>query len=271
MLVDNTSGTSGETGHVICINGTWNDTLSAYTLGMYFDETKIEIIGVILQGTVVDFPGQGDWRIMTWGATSGYLQALAIFDFSHPVYLPPDSGTLFKVVVSIKEDASNGPTALDLAAQGCYFINKSTFSIYPDLVDGVLTISGGNNPPTAPGNPNPANHATDVSVNAVFSWTASGDPDPGDTVTYDVYFETTTPPTTKVSSNQSVTTYDPGTMNYDTKYYWQIIAWDNHNASNSSLIWDFTTASPVTCTLEQPVQHQKSVPTRATPRMIREH
>jgi PKD repeat protein len=271
MLVDNTSGTAGETGHVICINGTWNDTLSAYTLGMYFDETKIEIIDVILQDTVVDFPGQGDWHIMTWGATSGYLQALAIFDFSHPVYLPPGSGTLFKVVVSIKEDASNGPTALDLAAQGCYFINKSAFSIYPNLVDGVLTISGGNNLPTAPGNPNPANHATDVSVNAVLSWTASGDPDPGDTVTYDVYFGTTTPPTTKVSSNQSVTTYDPGTMNYDTKYYWQIIAWDNHNASNSSLIWDFTTASPVTCTLEQPVHHQKSVPTRATPRMIQEH
>jgi parallel beta-helix repeat protein len=98
-----------------------------------------------------------------------------------------------------------------------------------------------NRAPYVPSDPNPANGTTSVSITADLSWTG-GDPDPGDTVTYDVFFGTTNPPTTKVSANQSGTTYDPGTMNYYTHYYWKIVAWDNHGASASSPIWDFTTA-----------------------------
>ncbi len=96
-----------------------------------------------------------------------------------------------------------------------------------------------NQPPYIPSNPDPPNHATDVDINADLSWTG-GDPDPGDTVTYDVYFGTVSPPP-KVESNQSETTYDPGTMSHDTTYYWQIIAWDSHGVSSSGPIWDFTT------------------------------
>jgi hypothetical protein len=32
-------------------------------------------------------------------------------------------------------------------------------------------------------------------------------------------------------------------MNYTTQYYWQITAWDPHGASNTSLIWNFTTTN----------------------------
>ena len=52
------------------------------------------------------------------------------------------------------------------------------------------------------------NHATNVDVTMDLSWNG-GDPDPGDTVTYDVCFGTTNPPP-KVVSNQSATTYNPG-------------------------------------------------------------
>jgi hypothetical protein len=97
-----------------------------------------------------------------------------------------------------------------------------------------------NDPPNTPGSPNPANGATGISIDADLSWTG-GDPNPGDTVTYDVYFGTITPPTSKVSANQSGLSYDPGTMNYNIHYYWKIVAWDNHGASTSGIIWDFTT------------------------------
>jgi hypothetical protein len=97
-----------------------------------------------------------------------------------------------------------------------------------------------NDPPTIPGTPNPVNGATGVSVNADLSWTG-GDPNPGDSVTYDVYFGLTTPPTQKVSANQSSTSYDPGTMQYNMHYYWKIVAWDTHGASSAGPIWDFTT------------------------------
>ncbi len=97
-----------------------------------------------------------------------------------------------------------------------------------------------NDPPNLPGTPAPANGATGISITADLGWTG-GDPNLGDTVTYDVYFGTTTPPTTKVSTNQSTLSYDPGSMNYNTQYYWRIIAWDNHGASTIGSIWDFTT------------------------------
>jgi len=94
-------------------------------------------------------------------------------------------------------------------------------------------------PPNMPSNPLPANHATGVSINADLSW-SGGDPDAGDTVTYDVYFGTSaTPPL--VSNDQPETTYDPGILNYNTKYYWQIVATDNHGTSTQGTVWEFTT------------------------------
>ncbi|MCX6666369.1 MAG: PQQ-binding-like beta-propeller repeat protein, partial [Euryarchaeota archaeon] len=103
-----------------------------------------------------------------------------------------------------------------------------------DLLD-----STPNNPPNNPTSPSPANASTGISITADLSWTG-GDPDTGDTVLYDVYFGTTNP-SPKVSSNQSGTTYDTGTMNFNTMYYWKIVAWDNHGASTIGPLWNFTT------------------------------
>jgi len=102
----------------------------------------------------------------------------------------------------------------------------------------LLTVTMANHPPNIPSNPNPTNGASNVDVNADLSWTG-GDPD-GDPVTYDVYFGTESP-LPKVSANQSGENYLPGTLNYNTTYYWQIVAWDNHDASASGPIWEFKT------------------------------
>ena len=96
-----------------------------------------------------------------------------------------------------------------------------------------------NSPPNTPSSPNPANGATNVNVNADLSWTCT-DPD-GDTLTYDIYFGTNSNPPL-VQNNQSLNSYDPGTMNINTTYYWKIVAWDSAGASTSGPIWDFTTA-----------------------------
>ena len=100
-----------------------------------------------------------------------------------------------------------------------------------------------NNPPNPPSNPSPTNGATKVAINKKLSWTG-GDPD-GDPVTYDVYFGTTSQPP-KVMSNQSALTYNPGALAYDTTYYWNIVAWDNHSSNASGTTfdpWNFTTKS----------------------------
>ncbi len=99
-----------------------------------------------------------------------------------------------------------------------------------------------NLPPYTPSNPTPANHATDVDINADLYWDGGDPDDPDENVTYDVYFGTSSDPP-KLASNISDTNYDPGTMGFSTKYYWKIVSWDNHGASATGPIWDFTTGS----------------------------
>jgi hypothetical protein len=94
-----------------------------------------------------------------------------------------------------------------------------------------------NLPPNTPSGPVPEDGAPHADIDADISWTG-GDPNPGDTVTYDVYFGTDTPPPL-VATGQSATTYDPGTMILDTVYYWQVVAWDNHDTSTVGPIWSF--------------------------------
>jgi len=97
-----------------------------------------------------------------------------------------------------------------------------------------------NHPPNSPSYPSPSDGAEDVDIEANLSWNCS-DPD-NDDLTYDVYFEDNDPtPDELVSNNQTGTTFDPGTMKYETQYYWQIVAWDEYGASTSGPIWDFTT------------------------------
>jgi glutaredoxin len=100
----------------------------------------------------------------------------------------------------------------------------------------------GNQPPNTPSNPNPANGSTSVPTNQILSWTG-GDPN-SDPVKYDVYFGLTNPPS-KVTSNQSSKSYNPGTMSDNTTYYWKIVAWDNFATSTAGPIWQFTTSTAV--------------------------
>ena len=115
------------------------------------------------------------------------------------------------------------------AFDGIDYSNEATVTIW--------VIS--NHPPYIPSNPLPSDGKTNVDINKILSWSGD-DPDPGDTVTYDVYFGISNPPL-KMRSNQSGTSYDPGTMSYNTKHYWKIIAWGNNGTSAEGPIWSFTT------------------------------
>jgi len=96
-----------------------------------------------------------------------------------------------------------------------------------------------NNPPYEPSNPDPINGSYNVNINVNLSWTG-GDPDPGDTLTYDVYFGNNSPPP-KVVDNQTNTVFDPGTLEINSTYYWRIIAWDDIGWFTKSPLWLFST------------------------------
>jgi hypothetical protein len=115
-------------------------------------------------------------------------------------------------------------------------------NVYENLISAPYFIGvEANSAPNTPSNPSPANHATGVSINTNLSWTG-GDPDAGDTVTYDIYFDATGA-TTLVSDDQSATTYDPGTLVDGTTYYWKIVVRDNHGIIREGPVWDFSTQS----------------------------
>jgi hypothetical protein len=83
--------------------------------------------------------------------------------------------------------------------------------------------------------PNPNDSATDVTVDAVLSWTAGSG-----ATSHDVYFGTSSPGS--FQGNQTATTFDPGTLSYDITYYWRI---DEINAAGTTTgnVWTFTTES----------------------------
>ena len=88
-------------------------------------------------------------------------------------------------------------------------------------------------PPGKAINPNPADGATGIGINADLSWTAGVD-----ATSHDVYFGTTDPPA--FIWNRTAKTFDPGTMTIRTTYYWRI---DEVNAwgKTTGTVWSFTT------------------------------
>ena len=95
-----------------------------------------------------------------------------------------------------------------------------------------------NKPPNIPTIEYPLNNSTDILTDSPLKWSCT-DPD-GDPLRFDVYFGTASNPSL-VKSNQTDLTYNPGLLNNNKKYYWKIVANDNHGGTTAGPIWNFTT------------------------------
>jgi len=124
------------------------------------------------------------------------------------------------------------------------------------------TATGAPLPPRPPSNPNPADDATGVSVNPVFTWlggSASGDP-----VTYDVLLGTSQANLTLRAQDLTETSFAAGPLADAIEYFWQIIA-RSEGLETSGPIWSFTTEAgnqppPAPCNPE-PDDGELGVPT----------
>ncbi len=115
-----------------------------------------------------------------------------------------------------------------------FYSKETSFAPYLEIV------FAGNQPPNIPSNPYPSNHKSFVNINTTLRWTCSDSN--SDNITYDVYFEEKdNTPDILVSYDQSATSYNPRTLEYNKTYYWKITAKDIFNASTDGPIWDFST------------------------------
>jgi uncharacterized protein (TIGR02145 family) len=105
--------------------------------------------------------------------------------------------------------------------------------------NGLIILSSDDHPPTIPANPSPVDGAFGQLLDIALTWSACSDPD-RDPVTYDVYFGTDNPPTEKISSDQTDTSLVRSNLLTATKYYWKVVAKDNHGNYTEGPVWNFT-------------------------------
>ena len=92
-------------------------------------------------------------------------------------------------------------------------------------------------PPQAATNPDPADGASGVAVDADLSWNSGGR-----TTTYDVYLGTdATPDSDEHQATVGTTLFDPGPLSSGTQYYWRVDA-NNAAGTTPGAVWSFTTA-----------------------------
>jgi hypothetical protein len=112
---------------------------------------------------------------------------------------------------------------------------------YGETEDYTVVVEALDEAPLCSTNPVPANAAVDVSANqSVLSWT-----DGGGSATYDVYFGTTSGSLVLVSDDQVGTSFDPGTLDLNTTYYWQVVPTNSIGTNNTCLETSFTTGGNV--------------------------
>ena len=104
----------------------------------------------------------------------------------------------------------------------------------------------GNHPPTVPTNPSPADSGIGLDSGVVLSW-HSHDPDDGDSVHFTILFDTVSPPET-VTAHWADTTFELSKLGSAKRYYWQVIAHDNHDTSAVGPLWQFQAAAPISVT-----------------------
>ena len=213
--------------------GLWDDDPATFTVTAVNDppvanpdsystneDTTLTIPAPGVLGNDVDIDGDTLTAVKTSGPTHGTVTLNANGSFSYLPFADYNGDDSFTYKTYDGEDYSNIATV-------------------------TILITSVNDLPNAPSHPYPNDNATNIDINIILHWRGAYpgspyeyDPD-GDPVTFDIYFGTNNSPPLMVH-NQSNTSYDP-ILNYNTVYYWKIIAWDNHNASNASEIWRFTT------------------------------
>lgn len=118
-----------------------------------------------------------------------------------------------------------------------------------DYKPATLEVTEDNNPPNAPANPVPSSGDDSVDIEAGDAITVTldwegGDPDVGDTISYDLYFGTSETTMSKIATlTDTLYTLTEGNLTYGTGYFWKVVAKDLGGLTTTGGPWNFTTLS----------------------------
>lgn len=197
-------------------------------------------------------PNNDEIRVKTYSPTRDEFEtdSDSQFTFSYDMPGAPEFQELGQVngVASGANAALAWPN-LDMSTEYEWYVTVDDGS---DTIEGPTWsfTTGSNLDPHVPSNPLPDDGTAGNSTTTNLSWTG-GDPD-GDPVTYDVYLDTTNPPTL-LQSGLTNASFDPGTLTAEEDYYWQIVAHDDRGGTTEGPVWHFSTVIPTGSVITQSV------------------
>jgi len=187
--------------------------------------------------------GAADWPVralLYWSGGDADTSDSVFYDVYFGTTVPPP------VAVQGQTDTSYAPGTLGYTT--VYYWKIIAHDNHGATTEGPLWrfTTSANHQPNRPANPTPGNGAQGQLLRLTLSW-YGGDPDSGDVVRYDVYLGTNMQPPL-VDSNLSADSISVGRLKYDSTYYWQVIAHDDHGGTAQGPLWQFRTIVPVRVT-----------------------
>lgn len=223
------SGTATNSSNwVIYLGHTTRTNFPSYTSSNWIPVTAMT---QVFNGTVT-FPGAPGWMEVTLSTPFQYNNVdnlvLAVDEntpnsASSYVYWQGFSSALNSGIYHYSNTVNANPAAPPNAVNTNAFLSE------------LQIVFANTEPPDPAITPYPANLATNTNVRSILTWEAGAN----EPTSYDVYFGTSSPP--PFIGNQTTKSYNPGLMDCETPYYWQVIPKNVFGDASNCPIWSFTT------------------------------
>ena len=147
------------------------------------------------------------------------------------------------ISVNVQGNWWGDPEGPNRTGDASYGISPQDYAGWLTQESDCLSAPPSNSPPFVPTAPEPENGAVKVELDGEilsFRW-IGGDPNPWDTVTYELRLGSSPETLQSVANNLTNSVYQHGPLDRGVRYVWQVIASDNRGQSTAGEIWEMTT------------------------------